>query len=333
MIIMDCTLRDGANVVGDGFSGPLTELILDGLTENRVGIIEFGNAKGISAYEVAHATKALTDLAYLQLAQPYLQKAKVGMFQNAGRFRPEGIRLAADHGLSFVRVGAAAGDGNMARPAIEAVKDCGMEAFYAIMKAYLLSPQELAEEAAALEGFGLDEITIMDSAGTMKPEEVSEYVKTVKSAVSIPVGFHGHNNLGLAVANARAAAEAGADILDCGLLGMARSAGNIPTEVIAALLEQNGIQTGVDVFGLLDYLDERLIPVVEKQGYHAPLKPLDLVYGLSGAHSSFGKQFRTVAEETGVSLFQLIAEVSKRDRKKPDEALMRAVAKELLVNH
>lgn len=56
---------------------------------------------------------------------------------------------------------------------------------------------------------GLDEITIMDSAGTMMPHETEAYTKELVAAVDIPVAFHGHNNLGLSVANAIAAAEAG----------------------------------------------------------------------------------------------------------------------------
>ena len=126
MRIMDCTLRDGANVVGDGFPRDLAKMILDGLTQNGIGIIEFGNAKGIGAYEIAHADKALTDREYLELAQPYLSRAKLGMFQNAGRFRQEGIREAASYGLGFVRVGASAGDGAASRRVVECVKENGL---------------------------------------------------------------------------------------------------------------------------------------------------------------------------------------------------------------
>ena len=77
----------------------------------------------------------------------------------------------------------------------------------------------------------------MDSAGTMVPEQVDAYVRALKAAVAIPVGFHGHNNLGLSVANALAAQEAGATVFDCGLLGMARSAGNCATELAAAAFQ------------------------------------------------------------------------------------------------
>ena len=115
MVIMDCTLRDGANVVGDGFSKELTQVMLDGLTAAHVPIIEMGNAKGLGAYEISGARAALTDLEYMELAQPYLGRAQVGMFLNASRFRSENVAAAGEHGLSFLRVGSAAGDGKRPR--------------------------------------------------------------------------------------------------------------------------------------------------------------------------------------------------------------------------
>lgn len=329
MLIMDCTLRDGSNVVGNGFSRELTDMILRGLCDNRVPIIEFGNAKGLGAYEVSNAVAPLTDQEYLEAAKPYLDRAKLGMFLNCARFRQENVEMAGGSGIHFLRVGVAAGDGDKAKEAVACTKANGMEVYFALMKAYLLSPQELAEEARRLAGYGADELTIMDSAGTMEPEETARYVEALKRAVDIPIGFHGHNNLGLAVANAKAAADAGADIIDCGLLGMARSAGNIPTEAAAAVLERKGIPCGIDLYSLLHYLDAELIPAMEKEGYHAPIRPLDLILGWSGAHSSFNSRFKAVAQETGADLYQLIVEVSKADRKAPSEELMRTVAAQL----
>lgn len=332
MIVMDCTLRDGANVVGNGFSKELTSMILEGLCANGVPVIEFGNAKGIGAYEVANSIAPLTDREYLELVQPYLSRSKIGMFLNAARFRAENVELAGQSGLHFLRVGAAAGDAEKAKEAILCTKQNGMKAYYAMMKAYLLSPRDLAEEGKKLEGFGADELTIMDSAGTMEPDEACRYVEALKGAVSVPVGFHSHNNMGLAVANAKAAAAAGADILDCGLLGMARSAGNIPTEAAVALLLRSGVPCDVDFYSLLHFLDQELIPAMEKEGFRPSIRPLDLILGFSGAHSSFNAKFREIARESGVDLYRLIVEVSKEDRKKPSEELMRTVAERLKSN-
>lgn len=85
--LMDCTLRDGGNVVGKGFPADITDMVLDGLTACHVPFIEFGNSGGIGAYEVAGFTDALTDTEYLQIAQKYLNRGSdIGMFLNAKRY-------------------------------------------------------------------------------------------------------------------------------------------------------------------------------------------------------------------------------------------------------
>lgn len=327
VILMDCTLRDGANVVGKGFSVEITDMVLDGLTACHVPIIEFGNAGGIGAYEVAGFINAETDQTYLDIAQKYLNRgSQLGMFLNAKRYREKNVALAKESGLSFLRVGADAGDGDLSIPAIRDIKKAGLKAFYSTMKAYLLTPDQLAEEGKKLEDAGLDEITIMDSAGTMLPSQVAEYTQKLTQAVSIPVAFHGHNNLGLSAANAVAAYENGAAILDCGLMGMARSAGNLATEMCVAIMRRYGQMEGIDLYGMLDLIDHRLQPAMDAHNYHNPVTPLDLVLGLSGCHSSFLKKFRTAAEEHQVNLYRLIVEVSAIDQKAPSDELIAKTA-------
>lgn len=327
VILMDCTLRDGANVVGKGFSSEITDMVLDGLTACRVPIIEFGNAGGIGAYEVAGFTNAETDQTYLDIAQKYLDRgSQLGMFLNAKRYREKNVALAKERGLSFLRVGADAGDGGIAVQAIRDIKKAGLKAFYSAMKAYLLTPGQLAEEGKMLEQEGLDEITIMDSAGTMLPDQVAEYTWALTQAISIPVAFHCHNNLGLSAANAVAAYENGAAILDCGLMGMARSAGNLATEMCVAIIQRYGQMKDIDLYAMLDFIDNRLQPAMESYHYHNAVPPLDLVLGLSGCHSSFLKKFRAAAEAHQVNLYRLIAEVSAVDQKNPSDELIAKIA-------
>ena len=325
--LMDCTLRDGANVVGKGFSAEITDMILDGLTSCHVPIIEFGNAGGIGAYEVAGFTAAETDQTYLDIAQKYLNRgSELGMFLNAKRYREKNVALAKESGLAFLRVGADAGDADLSLQAIRDIKASGLKAFYSLMKAYLLTPDQLAEEGKKLEDAGLDQITIMDSAGTMLPDQVAEYTQKLATAVSIPVAFHCHNNLGLSAANAIAAYENGAAILDCGLMGMARSAGNLATEICVAIMQRRGEMRDIDLYGMMDFIDQRLQPAMAAHNYHNPVTPLDLALGLSGCHSSFVKKFKTIAQEKQVNLFRLIVEVSAIDQKSPSEELIAKVA-------
>ncbi|WP_293007349.1 MULTISPECIES: 4-hydroxy-2-oxovalerate aldolase [unclassified Oscillibacter] len=330
VILMDCTLRDGANVVGKGFSAELTDMMLDGLTACGVPIIELGNAGGIGAYEVAGFTDAETDQTYLEIAKKYLNRgSQLGMFLNAKRYQEKSVALAKENGLSFLRVGADAGDADVALQPIQGIKKYGMKAFYSLMKAYLLTPHELAEEGKKLEAAGLDEITIMDSAGTMLPSQAAAYTRELVNAVSIPVAFHGHNNLGLSAANAIAAYENGASILDCGLMGMARSAGNLATELCVAIMQRLGQMQEIDLYEMLDFIDQRLQPAMETHHYHNPVSPLDLTLGLTGCHSSFVKKFKAVAAEKRVNLYRLITEVSAIDQKAPADAVIARIADSL----
>ena len=223
-------------------------------------------------------------------------------------------------------MGADAGDADIAVQAVKDIKKAGLKAFYSAMKAYLLTPNQLAEEGKKLEQAGLDEITIMDSAGTMLPDQVAEYTRKLTQAVSIPVAFHCHNNLGLSAANAVAAYENGAAILDCGLMGMARSAGNLATEMCVAIMHRYGQMKDIDLYGMLDFIDKRLQPAMDAHNYHNPVTPLDLVLGLSGCHSSFLKKFKASAEEYQVNLYRLIVEVSAVDQKNPSDELIAKTA-------
>lgn len=326
MQILDCTLRDGANVVGKGFSAELTKLILEGLIESNINVIEMGNCLGVGAYEANNSISPLNDLEYMELAQPYLDRAEIGMFIGQKNANERNIELAASKGIKFLRIGANAGDGRDSEEAIKLVKKYGMKARYALMKAYILSSKDLADEAKRLESYGLDEITIMDSAGTMLPLQVKEYVETMVNAVNIPVGFHGHNNLGLAAANSIVAVEIGASSIDCGLMGMARSAGNLPTEVAIAVFNRMGMIKDIDFYKLLKFIDEKLAPKMEEYNYKAYIQPIDLVFGYAGCHSSFAGIFETVAKEKDVELYPLIVEASKINKKLPTEDLIQEVA-------
>ena len=329
MKLFDNTLRDGGNVVGHGFSLELTESMVRGLLNAGIQDIELGNCKGLGAYDMLNATKAPRDEEYFEVLKPYLHKGRIGMFMLAKCANAEKVKSAADAGLNFLRVGANASDGKESLEAVRMVKEYGLICRYSLMKAYVSTPKELAAEAKMLQDGGVDKITIMDSAGTMLPSDATAYVTALKKAISIPVGFHGHSNLGLSQANALAAVAAGADEIDCGLLGMARSAGNCATELAAATLKKVGYLQDVDLYSLLDYLDQELIPAMEPYGYHVAVNPTDLMLGLAGCHSNFLPMFRKVAEEEGVSLLKLIADVSAIDRKNPPESLLREVSEKL----
>lgn len=329
LVILDCTLRDGANIVGKGFSAELTKIMIEGLIKSNIKVIEMGNALGLGAYETNNAIAPLTDLEYLELIQPYISQAEIGMFMGLKNANKKNIELAVKYGIKFLRIGANAGDTNNACEAIRLVRKYGMKCRFSMMKGYVLSADELAAEAKMLCDCGLDEITIMDSAGTMMPNQVKEYISKMVAKIHIPVGFHGHNNLGLSSANALIAVEAGATVIDSGLMGMARSAGNCATEVAVATFQRQGEMQYVDFYTLLDFIDNELAPAMIEYGYKSAVSPLDLVYGFAGCHSNFAGILESVAKEKNVHLYKLIVKVSEIDQKAPTKELIERIADEM----
>ncbi|NLK20054.1 MAG: 4-hydroxy-2-oxovalerate aldolase, partial [Synergistaceae bacterium] len=249
--LLDCTLRDGSNVVGSGFSGEATVKIIEALVDSGVKVIEMGHSSGLGGNNSGKKPAPLSDEEYVETAAPYFSKAEIGMFCQPKWAAKEAVKSVAARGLGFLRVGINAGHSSTASELIGEIRSSGMKARTSLMKAYVLSPAELAKEASLLEKSGANAVTIMDSAGYMLPDDAAEYVKVLKDAVSIPVGFHGHNNLGLSVANGLAAWRAGADSVDCGVMGMARSVGNIPTEAFIAVLHRLGEGLEYDLHTLL----------------------------------------------------------------------------------
>lgn len=124
-----------------------------------------------------------------------------------------------------------------------------------LLMSHMAPAAKLAEQARMMQDFGAEAVVLMDSAGAYTPRDVTEKVRTVVEHLDIDVGFHAHNNLGLAVANSMAAIAAGATIVDVTSRGFGAGAGNAPLELIAANLHVREIASGVDLFGALDAAD------------------------------------------------------------------------------
>jgi 4-hydroxy-2-oxovalerate aldolase len=323
--LLDCTLRDGSNIVGAGFSREITVKILEALIKSGIRVIEMGHSSGMGGNEGGVKVAPLSDEEYIEITAPYFSQAEIGMFCQPRYATSKGVAFAAEKGLGFLRVGVNAGDSSKAVDLIKEIRGHGMKVRTSLMKAYVLPSEELADEAKILETAGAQAVTIMDSAGYMLPDDVPGYVEALRRTVSIPVGFHGHNNLGLAVANGIAAWRAGADSIDCGVMGMARSVGNIPTEAIIAVLQRYGAASEYDLLALLSLIENDIMPSL-KAHFHNPIPPVELVLGIAGCHSSFLPMFREIAKSRSVDLFKLILDVSSHDQKAPSREFIESFA-------
>lgn len=319
--ILDCTLRDGGHALKGAFSAEATAIIVEELLRSGVRVIEFGRPSGIGSPK-----GDVSDEAYLEAVLPFAGQGELGMFCQPDYFGEEQFELARKYRIGFLRVGTGAGHVEPSKQTIVRACEAGIKVRYSLVQAHAVPAVKLAENARKVVDFGAQSITIMDSTGTMAPAQVADYVDALVAATDVPVGFHGHNNLGLSVANAMAAIDAGASSIDGALGGLARSAGNAPTEMLCAVLEKRGIGTGVDFFQLLNFIDTKMMDLIPDMQH---VRPLDIVFGYAGFHSKNLGLAETVADEEGVELYRLIVEVMRHGQANPDETLFRKAARNL----
>ena len=160
-----------------------------------------------------------------------------------------------------------------------------------------------------MESYGAEVVYVVDSAGALLPAGVGERVGLLAETLGCAVGFHGHNNLGCAVGNALAAAEAGATWLDGSLRGLGAGAGNAPTEVLCAALERSGFDTGVDLVALVDAAEEVVAPLMRRP---QTIDRAALALGYAGVYSSFLLHAERAAAKYGVGSWDVLVELGRR---------------------
>jgi 4-hydroxy-2-oxovalerate aldolase len=310
-VILDCTIRDGSYAVDFKFTAADTALIVGLLDAVGIPYVEIGHGLGLGASEAGKGRAPSRDADVIAASRARATRARIGAFYIPGIGTEDDLARAADAGLDFVRVGNDADRMEAAWPAVARARDLGLEVFVNLMKTYGIAPEafgEVAREAAARGAAG---IYVVDSAGGMLPAEVAAYTEAALAAApGLAVGFHGHSNLHLAVANALAAIEAGATFVDTSVYGIGRSSGNVPTEVLAVLLARMGIDVGVDPHAVMELAGSYLAPLAADQNPHDMVA---VALGFGRFHSSFLDRAFAAASEAGISPLRLIVALGERD--------------------
>ena len=322
--ILDTTLRDGSYAIDFKFSLEDTRRIASALEKAGVTQIEVGHGWGLNA-ESAGLGKALhTDEEYILAARGAISKAVFGCFFIPNVARAGDLVMARGLGMDFVRIGNNITEYEDQESYIVVAKNLGFHVSSNLLKSYVLSPEQFGERARHVSEMGADVAVLVDSAGGMTPNEVRQYISEARKRTRTALGFHGHNNLGLANANALAAVEEGATVIDTTLQGIGRSAGNAVTESFVLLLEHCGYETGIDVYALFEIGERFIRPYLRSNG---GFDSVEFVLGASRFHSSFVPMIKEIALEYGLDYRKLIMEVANVDRIRPTHELVRKIAR------
>ncbi len=325
MHILECTIRDGGYAIDFQWSIDEVEQIVGQLAAAGFTRIEIGHGLGLGASRTLTPARC-SDEEMTTVAARVKGASKIGAFFIPGVGVADDLRRFRDLGGDFVRIGT---DVSKSESAIEFIKlaaTLGFEVCYNFMKSYAAAPFELLRRAAPLAAAGATTIAVVDSAGGMLPDQVTEYVRVLKAGLDANVGFHGHNNLLLANANSLAAVQAGASVIDTTLLGMGRGGGNAQTETMLVVLEKAGYPTGINPLDVARIAERHVSP---KPARLKGANELELIYGFALFHSGFTKRVQDVATAYGVPYQELILEVSRYAKENPSQELIEEAAAQL----
>lgn len=324
--ILENTLRDGSYALDFQTTREQTYSITKGLNDLGFEWIEVGHGLGLGASRtIIHANAKETDEVYMKAAREAADKAKVGTFFIPTIGTKDDLLRAKDHGMDFIRVGNNVDRYRDARGFVEYANSLGLTVFVNLMKSYGVKTYEFTKLVSEIDRWGaIAAIYLVDSAGCMLPDEVFEYIERTRDHVQTKLGFHGHNNLSMAMANTIAAVKAGASFVDTCIRGMGRSAGNAQTEIAIHILQKLGIiDHRVDLYELYDFSNSVVVPMMPRpQG----LTDEEIHIGVSKFHTSFMPFVDHAVEATGVDKRKLIKRVSEINCINPSEDLFLEIA-------
>lgn len=326
VVIHDPTLRDGQHAVRHQLGTAALRGYAEAADAAGIPVVEVGHGNGLGASSLQVGRAAVSDDLMLSTVREALQHSRMAVFMLPGWGTSDDLRKAVGHGADVVRIGVHCTETSLAERHLGLLREQGTEAHCVLMMSHMATPAELADQAADAVGYGAQAVGIMDSAGHLLPDDVTERIGLLRAAVDVPVIFHGHNNLGMAVANSVAAAQAGAGIIDGCARGFGAGAGNTQLEVLVPVLERSGFATGIDLYGLLDaaeFAERHLMSVPPVTG------SLSIVSGLAGVFSGFKHQVLERSERAGVDPRDVFFALGRRQAIAGQEDLIAQAVAEL----
>jgi 4-hydroxy 2-oxovalerate aldolase len=324
--ITDTSLRDGSHPMRHQFTIEQVRAVAQALDEAGVPVIEVTHGDGLAGSSLQYGFSHTSEMELISEARSVCQRARIAVLLIPGIGTVNELKEAMQRGAQVVRIATQCTEADISEEHFEIAKKLGMETVGFLMMAHMRPPQELARQARLMESYGADCVYVVDSAGAMLPQDAYARVKALKEALSIQVGYHAHNNLGVAIGNSLAALEAGADQLDGCLRGLGAGAGNAPTELLAAVLEKLGLNPGLDLYKLMDAAEYVILPMMPYQ----PLPSREAItIGYAGVYSTFLLHAQRAGERYGIDPRIILTELGRRQAVAGQEDWILDVALEL----
>lgn len=311
IVLHDNTLRDGMHPKRHQISIEQMLAVAKGLDEAGMPLIEVTHGDGLGGASVNYGFPKHTDEEYLKAVIPALKKTKVSALLLPGIGTVEHLKMAHDLGVNTIRVATHCTEADVSEQHIGMARKLGMDTVGFLMMAHMIEPEKLVVQAKLMESYGANCVYVTDSAGYMLPDDVSARVAAVRAALKpeTEIGFHGHHNMSMGVSNSLAAVEAGAIRIDGSTNGLGAGAGNTPLEVFVAVCNRMEIETGIDLYKLMDVAEDIVLPMMD---HMVRIDRDALTLGYAGVYSSFLLFAKRAEKKYGVPARDILVELGRR---------------------
>ena len=307
--IVDTTLRDGSHAVKHQFTLENVGDIASALDKAGVYGIEVSHGDGLAGSSIQYGWAKFSDEERLDVAQRVVKSSRLAVLLLPGIGTREDLKMAITKGAKIARIATHVTEADISEQHIKMAKGMGLEVMTFLMLAHMEEPRKVLEQAELMESYGADVVYVVDSAGAMLPDDVRARVGLLKEKLGVEIGFHAHNNLGLAIGNTIVAVEEGASVVDGTLGGLGAGAGNAPTEVLIAVFNKLGYETGTDLYKAMDAAEDIVRPLMLRPQI---IDKSSLILGYAGVYSSFLLHTYRASERFKVEPRDVLIELGKR---------------------
>lgn len=309
--VVDSTMRDGSHPMAHQYTVEQVSQIAKALDEAGVPLIEVSHGDGLGGSSQNYGFSHTDEQDLLSAVKANITNAGITVLLLPGIGIQEDLKEAFDRGARAVRIATHCTEADIAVQHIGLARELGMETLGFLMMAHMIEPDDLVEQAKVQEASGAEAVYVTDSAGALRPDGVRARVSALRQALDpeTKVGIHCHNNLGLGIGNSLAAIEEGAEYVDGCLGGLGAGAGNAMTEVLVAVLELEGYETGVDVYKIMDAAEDVVRPMMQRPQI---IDRASLVLGYAGVYSSFLLHTYRAAAKFNIEPRDILMELGRR---------------------
>jgi 4-hydroxy 2-oxovalerate aldolase len=311
LMCFDATLRDGSHAIKHQFTLKNIAKYCVAVDDAGLDAVIVGHGNGLGASSLQVGRSLYRDDYMLSVARNNLKKTKLGvlLLPGYGTIKDD-IIPALDMGVDIFKIGTHCSEADVSAQHIKFLCSRGKEVYGVLMLSHMLSPKELLIEAKKMESYGAIGIILMDSAGALIPYSTSARIEMLFNNLNIKIGFHAHNNLGLAVANTLAAIQSGACIVDGTVRGFGAGAGNCQLETILSVLKMYNTDMEINI-PLLMGISESIV-LGEFHGGRQGIEACSIYSGCAGVVSTFTEPIKRLSKEFNVDMVKVYQELGKR---------------------